>query len=138
MSEFLYPNVSQIGPKVIDPTQGKSGPQKPENIEGPSFEEVLQRLDLETSSPVKPLKFSAHALERMKSRGIHFNQETMKKISNAVNRAEAKGANHSLVLTGDAALIVSVKNRTVVTAMDRSQMNENVFTNIDSAVIANI
>lgn len=82
------------------------------------------------------LKFSAHAVDRMKSRGISFAPDVMKGIESAVSRAAAKGSKDTLVLTGDNALIVSVKNNTVVTVMDKNAMRENVFTNIDSTVIA--
>ena len=81
------------------------------------------------------LKFSAHAVDRMKSRGISFDPEVMKGIESAVSRAAAKGSRDTLVLTGDNALIVSVKNNTVVTVMDKNAMRENVFTNIDSTVV---
>lgn len=83
----------------------------------------------------KELKFSNHAIERMRSRGIGFQPEEMTKISNAISKAAAKGAKDTLILSGDNALIVSVKNNTVVTVMDRAAMKENVFTNIDSTVV---
>jgi flagellar operon protein len=60
----------------------------------------------------------------------------MVSLQRAVSRAEEKGAKDSLVLLRDLAFIVSVKNRTVVTAVDGEHIKENVFTNIDSAVIA--
>ncbi len=85
----------------------------------------------ETSS----LKFSNHAIERMHSRGIAFGADEMKGIENAITKAAQKGAKDTLVLSGDNALIVSVKNKTVVTVMDRAAMKENVFTNIDSTVV---
>lgn len=81
------------------------------------------------------LKFSAHAVDRMKSRGISFAPEVMKGIESAVSRAASKGSKDTLVLAGDNALIVSVKNNTVVTVMDKNAMRENVFTNIDSTVV---
>jgi flagellar operon protein len=56
-------------------------------------------------------------------------------VNDALDKAAAKGVEDTLVLTPEAALIVSVKNRTVITAMDRSNLNGNVFTNIDGAVI---
>ena len=59
----------------------------------------------------------------------------MKQLQEAVNRARAKGARESLVLMGELALVVSVKNNTVITAVDGANMRVNVFTNIDSAVI---
>ncbi len=90
----------------------------------------------EADSVLGNLKFSAHAVDRMKSRGISFAPEVMKGIESAVSRAAAKGSKDTLVLTGDNALIVSVKNNTVVTVMDKNAMRDNVFTNIDSTVIA--
>lgn len=81
------------------------------------------------------LKFSSHAIERMRSRGISYQPEMMKSIEGAVQKAAAKGSKDTLVLAGDSALIVSVKNNTVVTVMDRASMKENVFTNIDSTVV---
>ncbi len=82
------------------------------------------------------LKFSNHSIERMHSRGITYSPEQMKSIENAVSKAAAKGSKDTLVLTDNSALIVSVKNSTVVTVMDRQAMKENVFTNIDSTVMA--
>ena len=82
------------------------------------------------------LKFSNHSIERMHSRGITYSPEQMKSIESAVAKAAAKGSKDTLVLTDNSALIVSVKNSTVVTVMDRQAMKENVFTNIDSTVMA--
>lgn len=83
----------------------------------------------------RELKFSNHAVERMRSRGINFQPDEMNRIASAVSKAAAKGAKDTLVLSGENALIVSVKNNTVVTVMDRAAMKENVFTNIDSTVV---
>lgn len=81
------------------------------------------------------LKFSNHALERIRSRGIGINPENLSRLQGAVDKAEKKGARDSLVLMGDSAFVVSVKNKTVVTVMDRAMMKDNVFTNIDSTII---
>ncbi len=89
----------------------------------------------QSAKNVDNLRFSAHAVDRMKSRGISFAPDMMKNIENAVARAASKGSRDTLVLAGDNALIVSVKNNTVVTVMDRAAMRENVFTNIDSTVV---
>ena len=81
------------------------------------------------------LKFSAHAKERLQSRNINFSPADMNKIQGAVDKAASKGARSSLLVMKDVALIVSVTNRTVITAVDGNSLKENVFTNIDSAVI---
>jgi flagellar operon protein len=81
------------------------------------------------------IKFSNHAIERMQSRGISYNPERLQKLDEAVKKAAAKGSKDTLVLMDDSALIVSVKNNTVVTVMDKNNLKENVFTNIDSTVV---
>ncbi|WJH30041.1 MULTISPECIES: TIGR02530 family flagellar biosynthesis protein [Paenibacillus] len=81
------------------------------------------------------LKLSNHALKRLEQRGIKLKSEQMEQIGTALDKAAAKGAKESLILMQDMAFIVNVKNRTVVTAMDSESMKDNVFTQIDSAVI---
>lgn len=90
---------------------------------------------LENKLPNQAVRFSQHAQERLKARGINLTETDMKKLAGAVDSVAKKGGRESLVMLGDAAFVVSVKNRTVVTAMDRAHMQGNVFTNIDSAVI---
>lgn len=81
------------------------------------------------------VRFSQHAQDRLNARNIIFSKEDIQRLEGAVNSVAQKGGRDSLVMLGDAALVVSVQNRTVVTAMDRSQMKGNIFTNIDSAVV---
>jgi flagellar operon protein len=115
---------------------------------GPSFKETLDKLGgpiaTPQASPVAPqglikptegVKFSNHAIERMNTRGINYSPDDISKLNDAVSRAAAKGSKDSLVLMNDSALIVSVKNKTVVTVMDKTALKENVFTNIDSTVV---
>jgi flagellar operon protein len=82
------------------------------------------------------VKFSSHAATRMKSRSIEMTPEMMGKLQKAVDGAAGKGARDSLILLKNYAFIVNIPNRTVVTAMDGEGMKENIFTNIDSAVVA--
>lgn len=90
---------------------------------------------LDKKLPSSGLTFSNHAQERLKERGIRLSGADMERLEGAVDSVAKKGGRDSLVLLGDAALVVSVKNRTVVTAMDRAGMKGNVITNIDSAVV---
>lgn len=96
----------------------------------PSFGALLQ----EQLRPA--VKLSAHAEARLRSSRIDLTQEQMAKLEGAIEKVAAKGGRESLVLLGDLALVVSVKNRTVITAVSPERIKENVFTNIDSAVIA--
>ncbi|MZP30538.1 flagellar biosynthesis protein [Heliobacterium undosum] len=91
-----------------------------------SFQKILDQ---------KTLKFSSHALQRLSQRNISLGEAELGKLNEAVDRVARKGAKESLILMRDLALVVSVKNRTVITAVDGNAMKDNVFTNIDSAVV---
>ncbi|NLY91227.1 MAG: flagellar protein [Firmicutes bacterium] len=80
------------------------------------------------------LKISAHAQKRMAERGITLSPRDLAGIREAVGKAQAKGCRESLVVLEQVALVVSVENQTVITAVDARSLKENVFTNIDSAV----
>ncbi|MCK4373485.1 MAG: flagellar biosynthesis protein, partial [candidate division Zixibacteria bacterium] len=56
-------------------------------------------------------------------------------IAGAIDKADAKGSKETLILSDDAAFVVSVPNRTVITVFDRDNLREGVVTAIDSAVI---
>lgn len=94
-----------------------------------NFQDILQ------GKLTPSVKFSGHAAERLQRRNIVLSPENIQKLNQAVQKAEAKGCRESLILMDDLALIVSIKNHTVITAMDGEHIKENVFTNIDSVVI---
>jgi flagellar operon protein len=81
------------------------------------------------------LKFSSHAQERLRARNITLSSDQLEKMGQALDRAEKAGSKDSLFLLNDLRFIVSVRNRTVVTALDAENAKNNVFTNIDSAVV---
>ena len=85
---------------------------------------------------LRELKFSKHAQERLQSRNIELNDEDKSQLANAVSLAEEKGAQDSLVFLRDMAFIVNVRSKTVITAIDQEHLRQNVFTNIDSAIVA--
>lgn len=116
------------GRAVVGPTPGRgTSPIKPADqaAAGAEFQAAL----------ADRLKVSNHAQTRLASRNIELGQGEWERVMDGVDRAAAKGARESLVMVDDVALVVSVKNRTVITAVDKAQLKENVFTNIDSAVI---
>ena len=123
---LLNQQLGPIGP--MGPGAGRAS--KPTSTTGPSFSEVFN----DKLSAV-PLKLSAHAQQRLASRNIALDAQDWEKIQKGVEKAAAKGAREALVLSEKAALVVSVRNRTVITAVDPAALKENVFTNIDSAVI---
>lgn len=82
------------------------------------------------------LSFSAHAQKRMASRGIKLNAGDYSRLESAQAKLAAKGSKEALVMLDDKAFLVSVTNKTVITALDKNEVKQNVFTNIDGAVIA--
>lgn len=83
------------------------------------------------------LKVSKHAHQRLAERNIHITDAEWQLVSEKVSEARSKGVNDSLVLMDQAALIVSAKNATVITAMDRREAKDQLFTNIDGTIVLN-
>lgn len=96
---------------------------------GKSFNDVLSKIQN------KEIKFSKHAMDRLASRNIQLSEADMKKIEGAVDKAESKGIKEALILMDDKILVMSIRNRTVITASDEASLKDSVFTNIDGAVI---
>lgn len=95
-----------------------------------SFNQVLQgKLDKQE------VNFSKHAATRLQARNIELSSDQLHRINQGVNEAREKGIRESLVLIDQVALVVNVKNKVVVTAMEKSEQQNKVFTNIDGAVI---
>ena len=152
------PERININPATVQPlapaTTDKSA-EAARTADGQTFEELLRSRTIGPEAPAAPqtteptgpvavpdpipgssITWSAHAAARLKSRGIELDATQHARLETAVDKAAAKGAKDALVLLDDTAMVVSVKNRTVITALGMHQAKENVFTNIDSAVIA--
>lgn len=115
---------------VIQPLPGKKATTPTSHdVKKADFGQVLEKKLKEE------LKFSQHARQRLQSRNIELGEAELARLENAVSKARDKGARDSLILMDNLALVVSVKNNTVITAVDEQNLKENVFTNIDSAVI---
>ena len=96
-----------------------------------SFDEVLRA----KQDAAEPLRFSKHAANRLNDRNISLSADQSKRLADGVTKAGEKGINESLVLVDSLAFIVNVPNKTVVTAMNQEDTGDNIFTNIDGAVI---
>jgi len=110
---------------------GATPPASPQRVadSGPGFGQALEEAG-------SGLSFSRHATKRLEQRGLEMDETRLDRLEQAVGRAAEKGSRDSLILLDELALVVSVHNRTVVTAMDETTSKEHVFTNIDSVVIA--
>lgn len=94
------------------------------------FESVLNNIQSQGE-----LKLSSHAMDRLRDRNINLDQKDIAKLKDAVNKIRNKGGREALILYKDIAFITSIKNNTIITAIDSSNIKDNVYTNIDSAII---
>lgn len=99
-------------------------------FQGKSFDEILKE-----KSNANSINFSKHALERLNDRNIKLTDSQINRLNTGLNLAKEKGINNSLILMDDLAFIANTKNNTVITAVDKNSVKENVFTNINGAVI---
>ena len=128
MPEAIRPNPA-LAPGILGPVAPAATPAPAAG--GPAFGDVLA----DTIGRTQQVRFSSHALQRLERRGIEVDPSVMARLNEGIERAAAKGARDSLVLMDGTAFVVSVANRTVITAVDSASMRDRVFTNIDSAVI---
>ena len=116
-----FPSIEQVTDNYLkQPAVRNTGG----NDEAKSFSEVFDSL-----------KFSKHASSRLKDRDIELTGSQIDRLNAGMQKANEKGINESLVLMDQMAFIVNVKNNTVITALNDQEMKENVFTNIDGAII---
>lgn len=100
------------------------------NISGPSFNDVLNKVKSN-----EQVKFSKHALDRLNSRNIELTEDELSRINTGVDKAKSKGVRDALIMMDDKIFVASVQNKTIITAAMEEQLKDNVFTNIDGAVI---
>ena len=124
---LLTPGVAN--PQRVAASPAPAAPARSFAPDGPAFGEVL-------AQRTAGVQFSGHAMQRIERRQIDVSPQTLVRLQEGVTRAAGKGARDSVVLIDGTAFVVSVKNRTVITAVDPGHMRDHVFTNIDSAVIA--
>ncbi|WP_077367458.1 TIGR02530 family flagellar biosynthesis protein [Anaerosalibacter sp. Marseille-P3206] len=121
-------NIKQLENRLINTSLQ---PKEIKTSQNKNFEDILKKIQANNEE----IKFSKHAVERMDTRNIELDSEDVQKLQKAFKKAEEKGVKEALIIIGDKGFIASVKNKTVVTTMTRDQIKENVFTNIDGAVI---
>lgn len=128
--QFL--SINQLADTYLQGTQKVQSASENNNV---SFEKILEdKRNQFTQGSV--LKFSKHASSRLTSRNIELTDSQVSRLEDGMQKANEKGIKDSLVLVDKLAFIVNVPSKTVVTAMDSNETNENIFTNIDGAVIA--
>lgn len=132
-----YLSIEQLTDRYLQPAKKAEGRDSAERL---SFQEILMQRSQETDRSEQAtegeLKFSKHALNRLSDRNIELDSRQMERLCDGARKAGQKGIRDSLVLVDQLAFIVNVPNHTVVTAMDSTATDENIFTNINGAVIA--
>lgn len=129
-SGFL--SIEQLQDQYLSQTKRIAGAEKKDGL---SFSEILQKKAEKTEESGQLLRFSKHAANRLNDRNIILSDSQIERLSDGTRKADEKGIQESLVIVDELAFIVNIPNKTVITAMDQNETSENVFTNIDGAVI---
>lgn len=102
-----------------------------EKKKGSGFSELIQQ----EQSKSEGVQFSKHATERISQRGMELTDGLLNNLNQAVEKARVKGAKDTVIIGAQGAFVVNVPNNIVITTMTQQEMKENIFTNIDSAVL---
>lgn len=119
--------------QITDQYLKKGMPETAQASPEVSFQDILKHK--QSVNDDSALRFSKHASMRLQSRNIELSSEQKERLETGTQKAEAKGMKESLVIVDSYSFIVNVPNKTVVTAMDQTESADNVYTNIDGAVI---
>lgn len=95
------------------------------------FEQILEKIQ----NSDEEIKFSKHATERLNSRNMNLSSDDMLRLKTAFTKANNKGVKDALILMDDKAFIANIHSKTIITTVNKDQMKDNIFTNIDGAVI---
>lgn len=108
-------------------------PETNRTQDGLSFQDILERKT--TPAAGGTLRFSKHAISRLAERNISLTDDQLDRLNEGTMKADRKGIKDSLIMVDELAFIVNVSSSTVITAMDNNRTDEQIFTNIDGAVI---
>ncbi len=139
MDDRKFMSIGQVQDQFLNPNTSKVGKDKQSLPTGEnSFASVLNKVkeSADNTNSEGTVKFSKHAMNRLNLRNIELTNDQMERLTQGRIEAGEKGIKDSLILVDQLAFIVNVPSGTVVTAMDQTENKNNVFTNIDGAVIA--
>lgn len=119
--------IKQLETQLINTTKTKDTKQISNNKD---FKQILENIQNK-----EEIKFSKHAKERLYSRNMNLSIDEINRLKTAFNKAESKGVKDALILMDDKAFIANIHNKTIITTVNKEQLKDNVFTNIDGAVI---
>lgn len=129
-SQFL--SIEQLQDQYLKQQKVNAGSK---TAQGMSFGEILLKQQEQNTKSTEAVRFSKHATSRLNDRNIELTDEQLERLNDGTKKAGEKGIKDSLVLVDQLAFIVNTKSNTVITAMDQTETDENIFTNIDGAVI---
>lgn len=131
LKNILIPQVTKL------PGQNKIDKKIDSDTHNSEFKKLLETKLTPAANPQHEVKLSNHAAKRLEQRNLEIDSHELLKIKDAIEKLRTKGGRDSLVVTDKAAYIVDVSNSTIVTAVDKTKMSENVFTKIDSTLFVN-
>ena len=137
MDDRQFFSIGQVQDQYLNPKTNKVDKTPLPSGES-SFASVLNKVKESAdinSEGATDVRFSKHAVNRLSLRNIELTNDQMQRLQEGARQAGERGIKDSLILVDQLAFIVNVPSGTVITALDSELSNEQVFTNIDGAVI---
>lgn len=137
INNILIPNVTKLPSNKNVESSNKLAKGETSEFKSLLDSNLEQSSQTQLSETPKGLHLSTHAMRRLQERNLSIDKEEFQKIQSAVDKLKLKGGQDSLVITGKAAYIIDVAKNTIVTAIDKESIGDNVFTKIDSTILMN-
>lgn len=130
INDVRFTSIEQVTGQYLN----HNTPKTDNKVNQTTFDEILRK-SFQTKEADTELKFSKHATQRLTDRNIDLSEEQLDRLKKGAKLSSDKGIKESLVLMDEYAFIVNTQNSTVITAMEQGRDGENVYTNIDGAVL---
>ncbi|EOS74620.1 flagellar operon protein [Dorea sp. 5-2] len=126
--KLQHASAAQLQTRAATVTGANTGKNTSTQVQ---FADILHK----EADKAQSVQFSKHAAQRVRERGIEMTDSLLTNLNQAVKKAKEKGSRDVVVIGESGAFIVNVPHNIVVTTMSGAEMKENIFTNIDSAVL---
>lgn len=129
LSNRIQPGAASL-PENLSPVR-RTTPADRQTDFGKTLEHARRNLDIDADG----IRLSAHAAQRIQERSIALTSEVREDLSNAIKVLREKGARDALIIRKDAAFVVNVPNQIMITAIHQQDLQQRVFTQIDSTML---
>ncbi|MBC3899097.1 flagellar protein [Acetobacterium malicum] len=133
MADGINGNYYRLNDAIIRQTERLSNANQNQAVNDKQKTETSFK-DLLDQQIKNTVTFTKHASIRKEQRNIEVTDSDLEKLGDACDKAQEKGIGNALIMMDNSAFIVNAADKRVITVMDKNEMKNKLFNDIDGAV----